>query len=322
MKDNDSNEENLNNGIIFEEQESNEFLSNIIEQNLDKITKCSNIMNYSEIISIFSFLIFLIILCIKLSSSFSFSWLFLNIPGIFTIIGIISIFNCFFYIKDLIDKCENIDNNSIQIGNFFSFIISNIIGISLLTFLILVTLRLNNNIKSETDLNLIFTPLYIMLCASFLFSIFMSPAFISNNLYFEIILIFVNLISGFIFSGLLCYKINNLNSLNNNKIKFFHCFIPFYFCIGANIFFIIFIIISKYFKNMDFKLLSNFMYIFAFIFLFIGGLITQLKQDNIMTNKNNFIQIILFIISFLLFSLELIYNILINEGTEEMNESE
>lgn len=73
---------------------------------------------------------------------------------------------------------------------------------------------------------------------------------------------------------------------------------------------------------MEFKFLSNFMYIIGFIFLFIGGLITQLKQDNIMINKNNFIQIILFIISFLLFSLELIYNLLINEESEEMNESE
>ena len=322
MKDNDSNEENLKNGIIIEEQETNEFLSNIIEKNLYKITLCSNIMKYSEIISLLSFLIFLIILCIKLSPSFSFNWLFINIPGIITILGIISIFNCFFYIKDLIDKCENIDNNSIQAGTLFSFILSNIIGISLLSFLILVTLRLNENIKSGTDLNLIFIPLYIMLCALFLFLIFISPAFISNNLYIEIILIFVNLLSGFIFSGLLCFKLNKLNNINNNKIKYFHCFIPFYFCIGANIFFIIFIIISKYFKNMEFKFLSNFMYIIGFIFLFIGGLITQLKQDNIMTNKNNFIQIILFIISFLLFSLELIYNLLINEESEEMNESE
>ena len=322
MKDNDSNEENLKNGIIIEEQETNEFLSNIIEKNLYKITLCSNIMKYSEIISLLSFLIFLIILCIKLSPSFSFNWLFINIPGIITILGIISIFNCFFYIKDLIDKCENIDNNSIQAGTLFSFILSNIIGISLLSFLILVTLRLNENIKSGTDLNLIFIPLYIMLCALFLFLIFISPAFISNNLYLEIILIFVNLLSGFIFSGLLCFKLNKLNNINNNKIKYFHCFIPFYFCIGANIFFIIFIIISKYFKNMEFKFLSNFMYIIGFIFLFIGGLITQLKQDNIMINKNNFIQIILFIISFLLFSLELIYNLLINEESEEMNESE
>ena len=284
MKDNDSNEENLKNGIIIEEQETNEFLSNIIEKNLYKITLCSNIMKYSEIISLLSFLIFLIILCIKLSPSFSFNWLFINIPGIITILGIISIFNCFFYIKDLIDKCENIDNNSIQAGTLFSFILSNIIGISLLSFLILVTLRLNENIKSGTDLNLIFIPLYIMLCALFLFLIFISPAFISNNLYIEIILIFVNLLSGFIFSGLLCFKLNKLNNINNNKIKYFHCFIPFYFCIGANIFFIIFIIISKYFKNMEFKFLSNFMYIIGFIFLFIGGLITQLKQDNIMIN--------------------------------------
>ena len=150
-----NNHENLNREIIFDEQEENEFLLKIIEKNFEKIELSSKIMKYSEIISLFSFLIFLTILCFKLSPKGSFNWLFINIPGIITIIAIILFLNSFFYIKDLIDKCENIDNNSIQAGTLFSFILSNIIGISLLSFLILVTLRLNENEEDNLIHNII-----------------------------------------------------------------------------------------------------------------------------------------------------------------------
>ena len=64
---NNNNHENLNREIIFDEQEENEFLLKIIEKNFEKIELSSKIMKYSEIISLFSFLIFLIILCFKLS---------------------------------------------------------------------------------------------------------------------------------------------------------------------------------------------------------------------------------------------------------------
>ena len=215
-----NNNVNLDREIIFDDQEENELLLKIVEKNFEKLELSSKIMKYSEIISLFSFLIFLIILCIKLSPKGSFNWLFINIPGIITIIAIILFLNSFFYIKDLIDKNENLNNGSIKIGNFFSIIASNIIGFSLLIFLILITLRLNHNIKNEIDLNLIFIPLYIVLFTLLLYGIFISPAFLGNQLYSEISLIFIYIISGIIFSSLLCVKVNNITSLNyKSKIK-------------------------------------------------------------------------------------------------------
>ena len=298
-----NNNVNLEREIIFDEQEENELLLKIIEKNFEKLELSSKIMKYSEIISLFSFLIFLIILCIKLSPKGSFNWLFINIPGIITIIAIILFLNSFFYIKDLIDKNENLNNGSIKIGNFFSIIASNIIGFSLLIFLILVTLRLNHNIKSEIDLNLICIPLYIILFTLLLLGIFISPAFIGNKLYSEISLIFIYIISGIIFSSLLCVKVNNITSLNyKSKIKFFHCFLSLYFSFGANFIYLIFNFLSNYAKNFQLKSLLYLTYIFGFMFLLIGTLIIQLKEDNIMRHKNNYIELIILIISFLLIS--------------------
>ena len=313
---NNNNHENLNREIIFDEQEENEFLLKIIEKNFEKIELSSKIMKYSEIISLFSFLVFLIILCFKLSPKGSFNWLFINIPGIITIIGIIIFLNSFFYIKDLIDKTENSNNGSIKTGNFFSIIASNIIGFSLLIFLILITLRLNNNIKSEIDLNLIFIPLYIVLFTLLLYGIFISPAFMSNKLYIEILLIFIYVLSGFIFSCLLCVKVNNINRLDyKNKVKYFHCFLPFYFTFGANLIYLIFNFISDL-KNFQVKSIFYLTYVFGFIFLIIGTLMTQLKQDNIMKNKNYYIEIILLIISFILFSFNKIIDLFKYEEIE------
>ena len=298
-----NNIENNEQEIIFEEPEVNELLNKIIEKNIEKIELYSKTMIISELISLFSFLIFLIILCIKLSPFGNFSWLFLNIPGIISLIGILLILNLFLVIKDLIDKSENPDNNSIHTGTFFSFIIFNLIGFLLIIFLILVTLRLNGNINNKKDLNVIFIPFYISLFFAILFSIFIFPAFISNGLYFEIILIFIYLIFGFISSCLLCTKINNKNNFkDNHKLKYYHCFIPLYFSIGAHIFYFIYNLTMDHMKNVTLNIFSNLINIFGLILIFISAIITQLKEDNIINNNHNYIQIILLIISFFLLS--------------------
>ena len=280
-----NNIENNEQEIIFEEPEVNELLNKIIEKNIEKIELYSKTMIISELISLFSFLIFLIILCIKLSPFGNFSWLFLNIPGIISLIGILLILNLFLVIKDLIDKSENPDNNSIHTGTFFSFITFNLIGFLLIIFLILVTLRLNGNINNKKDLNVIFIPFYISLFFAILFSIF------------------IYLIFGFISSCLLCTKINNKkNFKDNHKLKYYHCFIPLYFSIGGHIFYFIYNSTMDHMKNVTLNIFSNLINIFGLILIFISAIITQLKEDNIINNSHNYFQIILLIISFFLLS--------------------
>ena len=314
--------ENNENELIFEDL-TNDSLNKIIEKNIEKIEFYSEIIKISEYISLLSFFIFLILLCIKLSPKGNFNWLYLNIPTIITLLGIILILNAFFIIKNLIDKSENPNNTNIEKGNFISIISLNFIGICLIVFLFLVTLRLNDYINNKNDLNLIFIPFYISLIIFFLFGIFISPAFINNGLYFEIVLFFLYLLSGFLFSGLLCKKVNNKNQLNNNnKLKYFHCFIPLYFCIGGHIFYFIFNMIFDKMKNIGYNFYSNLISISGLILIFISFLITQLKEDNIINNKNHFIQIIFLIISFILFSFDFIINQIINDDNEQRQEIE
>jgi len=314
--------ENNENELIFEDL-TNDSLNKIIEKNIEKIEFYSEIIKISEYISLLSFFIFLILLCIKLSPKGNFNWLYLNIPTIITLLGIILILNSFFIIKNLIDKSENPNNTNIEKGNFISIISLNFIGICLIVFLFLVTLRLNDYINNKNDLNLIFIPFYISLIIFFLFGIFISPAFINNGLYFEIVLFFLYLLSGFLFSGLLCKKVNNKNQLNNNnKLKYFHCFIPLYFCIGGHIFYFIFNMIFDKMKNIGYNFYSNLISISGLILIFISFLITQLKEDNIINNKNHFIQIIFLIISFILFSFDFIINQIINDDNEQRQEIE
>ena len=314
--------ENNENELIFEDL-TNDSLNKIIEKNIEKIEFYSEIIKISEYISLLSFFIFLILLCIKLSPKGNFNWLYLNIPTIITLLGIILILNSFFIIKNLIDKSENPNNTNIEKGNFISIISLNFIGICLIVFLFLVTLRLNDYINNKNDLNLIFIPFYISLIIFFLFGIFISPAFINNGLYFEIVLFFLYLLSGFLFSGLLCKKVNNKNQLNNNnKLKYFHCFIPLYFCIGGHIFYFICNMIFDKMKNIGYNFYSNLISISGLILIFISFLITQLKEDNIINNKNHFIQIIFLIISFILFSFDFIINQIINDDNEQRQEIE
>jgi len=314
--------ENNENELIFEDL-TNDSLNKIIEKNIEKIEFYSEIIKISEYISLLSFFIFLILLCIKLSPKGNFNWLYLNIPTIITLLGIILILNSFFIIKNLIDKSENPNNTNIEKGNFISIISLNFIGICLIVFLFLVTLRLNDYINNKNDLNLIFIPFYISLIIFFLFGIFISPAFINNGLYFEIVFFFLYLLSGFLFSGLLCKKVNNKNQLNNNnKLKYFHCFIPLYFCIGGHIFYFIFNMIFDKMKNIGYNFYSNLISISGLILIFISFLITQLKEDNIINNKNHFIQIIFLIISFILFSFDFIINQIINDDNEQRQEIE
>ena len=321
--DNNNIIENNENELIFEEPGPNESLNKIIEKNIEKIELYSQIMKISELISLFSFFLFLILLCIKLSPNGNFNWLYLNIPGIISLVGIIVILNSFFIIKELIDKSENPNNTSIEKGSFICLIALNLIGICLIIFLFLITLRLNNYINNKKDLNIVFIPFYISLIILILFGIFISPAFIGNGLYFEIVLFFLYLLSAFIFSGLLCNKVNNKNQLNNNnKVKYFHCFIPLYFCIGAHIFYFIFNVIIDKMKNISYNIFSNLISIFGLILIFISFLITQLKEDNVINNKNHFIQLLLLIVSFILFSFDFIINQIINDDNEQRQELE
>ena len=63
-----------------EENENDKRLLKLYETNFEKMEYASKLMKYTQIISIFSFLIFLIVLSIKLSTLVKFKWIYIIIP--------------------------------------------------------------------------------------------------------------------------------------------------------------------------------------------------------------------------------------------------
>ena len=75
-------------------------------------------------------------------------------------------------------------------------------------------------------------------------------------------------------------------------------------------------------KNFGYIFFSNLISISGLILIFISFLITQLKEDNIINNKNHYIQILFLIFSFILFSFDFIINQIINGDNEQRQELE
>ena len=162
---------------ISEPLEKDDILYQLYEKNFDKIEKISSIMKYTQILTyIFSFL-FLFLLIIKFTSKGKFNWLYLSIPELLILLGLIIIVNSLLYLKYLIDKIEN-NSNSNNFGTIFTFIIINSIGICLSIFSIILMLRLDLKILVNDDLNLVMIPLYISLILALMFFIFIIPSLI------------------------------------------------------------------------------------------------------------------------------------------------
>ena len=172
----------------------------------------------------------------------------------------------------------------------------------------------NNN---KYDINNIFIPYYLAISLAIIFSIFMFYAFLQNNLYIEIVFIFGYLLTFFLFGILICLKINNKNGINEyNNIKFFHCFLPIYLILGADFLYRLFILFLEGNFNLK-KIINKIMFIMSIFFCFLTGLITQLKIDYKINNKNHYVQGILAIITYLCFSFEYFNNILMDDETED-----
>ncbi len=311
----------LENGTTTAALDNDEILTRIYEENYDKFENISKIIKYSQIFIYLSSFLFFIILIVKLSSKGNFNWLYLSFPYFFILLSFITLLNCFLHLKNLIDKIDN-NTNSNNFGTIFTFIIGNLIGLFLSIFFIILMLRLDMKILVNNDLNLIMIPLYVSLGLGLLFCIFISPSFFSNGLYIEIILYFIDLISCLFFICLICVKFNSSINLNkNNKLNYFHCFITFYFALFSHLIYSVFKCFNDFsdkIKNNNFiKEFSDFFILSGLVFLFLAGLITQLKLDNLINNSNHYIQGILCLISFILLFADNIQSLFINDDIDE-----
>ena len=316
--DNSNDYYSIENGTTTALLDNDNLLLKMNDNQIEEIKKYSNYIKYTEITSLISLLIFLLFLTIKLINlNKNINWNLLDIPITIFLVSMILTVNIFLIIKGLIDKIENELSTSIKAGTYFSFTIINCIGINLIIFCTLLMNYIQKSNNSKYDINNIFIPYYLALSLAIIFSIFMFYAFLQNNLYIEIVFIFGYLLTFFLFGILICLKINNKNGINEyNNIKFFHCFLPMYLILGADFLYRLFILFLEGNFNLK-KIINKIMFIISIFFCFLTGLITQLKIDYKINNKNHYVQGILAIIAYLCFSFEYYNNILIDDETEE-----
>ena len=220
---------------VDNDPELDEYLLKIYEKNMEKINTIQKVIKIAQLTGIFSFLIFLIIIAIRVNSiSFAFSWFYMLIPTIICLLSFTIVINMFLKLKDIFDEAEKFrdEDESSQIGSIVSYFCLNVNSLNILVYLILFSLKLENIIDAQ--FNVISVPLYVFLGVSLFYSIFILPAFTQNKLYSEIIMIFVYIISSFTFLILLNFKLDlNLNG------QFLNIFIPVFFSLGLHLIYLI-----------------------------------------------------------------------------------
>lgn len=288
------------------------FIAQIYEENIENITTLTNILQISEITCYISFLTFLVLLSIKLSSIGNFHWTFLNIPGLITILAITITLNSILSLKHLIDTTEQKirgESSSLQTSTIFSYVILNGTALCALIFIIILSLLLDKIIICE--LVYLFIPLYIAIILCLSYTIFITPAFIYNKLYFDIFLVFSYIICAFIFITLLGVKYSS----DNSAFKYSHVFIPLYFVIGAHI-----LVIALQSAISPKEKARQHLLIGIALLLSLGAtIVCQAKNDEIIKNKNHFVEVILLILAFLLYAINSIWTTFDDE--REVNDS-
>lgn len=295
--------------------EDEELLTKIYDKNLDKITSYTKTMQYSMIISFFSCLSFFIMLSIKFSPAGNFSFLYLLIPIAISLISILIAFNMMTVLQTLLSNAEcSLENKVEPEGNSSlpAQILVNLTGISLIAFTIVLFLRLEKYTSTETDLNLIFVPAYFALICSLAMAVFISPGFFKGEMYFELGLIFIHIVSIGSFFFLLCYKVNVPESM-----RFAHVFVPYYFSVGAQL---IYSIGVNFIDKKEDALRKHIINSLSVACLLCAGILIQVFLDA-ERKDNYFISAILYLAAFLGFTLESTI-VICKEVSEDNSEDE
>jgi len=257
---------------INNEKEIDEELLRIYEKNMAKIIGISKWIQIYKITAIISFVLFLIILALKLGLNFS--WFFLLIPSLTTMITYTLYLNNYLKLKDIFDEetalaQEKNQDNSSHIGSVLSYLCLNLSVLCLTVYLILLSAKLENMLN--TSFNMIGIPFYIMLAVFIFYSIFIMPAFISNNLIAEILLIFLFVIGGSVYFILLNLKLDK-----NINIVYLLVFSPLIFVLTFYIGYSIF----NFTKTWNTPQSQKFGDFFFAISVLIASVLISLKLDN------------------------------------------
>jgi hypothetical protein len=289
-----------------EEKDIDSLLEYILENQSEKLTKLTNLKNFSLYMGHFSILACLFILIFRANFLFSYSY-----PLIFALISIISYsisLNIYLKLQDLIqDEILKLKNEqTFNIGSLLSYLSFNIIGLCLCFYLILITLRLEG-VLPGSNWNTLAVPMFISCGICLFYIIFILPAFLTNRLYMELGTIFVYFISAFVFLILFNLKLDK-----ELDITFMKAFMPLIIAFSLNFGFCLILLFAK--GN---NLKGKFLYLCSVVILLTISIITPLKLDEIVILPGWVCVLLLFFAVFLL-TYEDLSGLFISQEEEEI----
>jgi hypothetical protein len=296
-------------GISNEQNDQiNEEFMIFFHKNLNKINTISKWMNIFKILAILSFFLMVILLAVRLATDFS--WCFLLIPSLSSVVCLGVFLNLYLGLINLIEEFESQNKeNSSKVGSVLTYMCLNTSALSLSIFMIILAARMDLLIM--TNLNILAIPLYFMFGLFFFYGIFILPAFCQNKLYAEITLIFVYLMGTFIFFVLLFLKLDQ-----DVMIGFFYVFLSIIFTLGFHLVYIVINIFAK----MRAPTLQEISALFIISLTITAAVLTPIKLDRKLIKMPNWVPPLLLIIGLGLFILEKIISHFREENNHEEKE--
>lgn len=307
----------------FQDPEIDDSMLKIYEQNIERIVNLSKRINVTHLITIFSFLIFCLSLAIRLVKSTTFSFLYLLVPALISLLSFTMLLNTYLKLKDIFDEAEKkriehsdndiesfnkpvIEEDSYSIGSNLSYLCLNSASLLICVYAILLALRVEGLITFNW--NIITIPIYLILGLALFYAIFILPAFIQNKLNYEIALIFTYIICSVIFLVML-----NLNLDGNANYSYVNIFIPLFFVIGMNCVYSIVNVLSDYKNNMLFSRISNLFLIFG---IFCATALVALKADKLLPDMADWVPVLVFASGYFFYMFEKLLAIVMGEKDE------
>ena len=267
-----------------EQKEEEEVLMLMIEKHLTYI-------KYSKIISLVMFLMILISFTVNISLKNGRSWYYVLAPTLIFVISTTFLVNFYLNIQNIID---NFESNEVNIGTKISYFCLNTISINLIIYLVMLCLKMEGVMNSSFVM--ISIPIYIIFGVAIFYFIFILPALIQTELYFEIILIFSYLLNLFIFLLIMNSKYDN----NTNSSLIIN-FIPIWVALSLHLAYISYCVT---FKDEQFvNYISS--YLILAIIITVTTLISLKKENNL--KLDNWVIGVLVIVAYYFFVIEKIY---------------
>ena len=186
-----------------------EIITDAIRDNYDKLNRIYNIFEIAFLISIISSQIMMF--GIFFFSMNEMPFYAVGILGIVTLISVIVFVNLYIRMKVLLDNVKG--NRSLNIGVILTYTCFNIAAFNVLIFLVLLNLKESIYSMNNLSMTVISIPLYLAIGLGFFYFFFMLPVLLTFNLWAEIVLYALSLVSALALITLIDIKIDsNKNS--------------------------------------------------------------------------------------------------------------